>query len=103
MTEPVAEDTATQELPANHPPVQNMGGNMGNAMGMGAEDPPALEWKAPDAWKSSPNPNAMRLATYKVTDDTELVVSRAGGENVIEMVVAYSGRRAPRSEWLTFP
>jgi hypothetical protein len=81
---PMIEDTAEQELPPNHPPIQNMGGNAGNAMGMGSmateDDPPALEWKVPDAWKSAPNPNGMRLATYKVTDDTELVVSRAGGD-----------------------
>ena len=72
-----------QQLPPNHPPIGNMNGNgMGNGMGMTGDndDPPALEWKAPDAWKSAPNPNGMRLATYKVSDDTELVVSRAGGD-----------------------
>src|SRR5438552_12665977 len=54
-----------QQLPPNHPPLGNTG-SMGNAMGMGASDDEsaALEWKAPDAWKSVPNPNGMRLATY---------------------------------------
>jgi hypothetical protein len=81
--EPV--ETAQQELPPNHPPIGNTGG--GNAMGMGGmaaggDDPAAVEWKAPGAWKSVPNPNGMRLATYQVTPsgDTELVVSRAGGD-----------------------
>ena len=73
-----------QELPPNHPPIGNNTGSMGNAMGMGASDDEAagLAWKAPDAWKSVPNPNGMRLATYQITPngDTELVVSRAGGD-----------------------
>jgi hypothetical protein len=75
------EDMGQQEqLPPNHPPIGSP--NMGNAMGMGAatDDTPALEWKAPDAWKLAPNPNAMRIATYKVSNDTELVISRAGGD-----------------------
>jgi len=77
--------TTQQDLPANHPPIGTAG--MGNAMGMGGmanagDDPAAVEWKAPDAWKSVPNPNGMRLATYQLspTGDTELVVSRAGGD-----------------------
>jgi hypothetical protein len=75
-----------QDLPPNHPPIGNTGGNtpMGNAMGMGASDDEAaaIAWKAPDAWKSVPNPNAMRLATYQISPagDTELVISRAGGD-----------------------
>ena len=83
---PPLEDTQ-QELPPNHPPIGNMGGgNMGNAMGMGGmandDEAAAIEWKAPDAWKSVPNPNQMRLATYQISPsgDTELVVSRAGGD-----------------------
>jgi len=60
-------ETAHEELPPNHPSISD-------------DDAPAVVWKAPDAWKSAPNPNAMRLATYKVSDDTELVVSRAGGD-----------------------
>jgi len=82
---PPLEDT-NQPLPANHPPIGNAG--MGNAMGMGGgmapseDEAAALEWKAPDAWKSVPNPNGMRLATYQLSPsgDTELVVSRAGGD-----------------------
>jgi len=47
--------------------------------------PPAITWTAPAAWKTSPNPSTMRLATYRVprapgdTEDTELSVVRAGG------------------------
>ncbi|HEY2368653.1 MAG TPA: hypothetical protein VGH87_19785, partial [Polyangiaceae bacterium] len=76
------EPDPTQELPPNHPPIGKT--PMGNSMGMGASDDEAaaLEWKAPDAWKSVPNPNGMRLATYQLSPsgDTELVVSRAGGD-----------------------
>jgi hypothetical protein len=78
------EETQQEQLPPNHPPI-NAGGN-GNAMGMGAaasdDEAGGLTWKAPDAWKSVPNPNGMRLATYQVTPngETELVVSRAGGD-----------------------
>lgn len=79
------QDMQQQELPPNHPPIGNTAG-MGHAMGMGGmaseDDPASIEWKAPDAWKSVPNPNGMRLATYQLSPsgDTELVVSRAGGD-----------------------
>jgi hypothetical protein len=74
-----------QELPPNHPPINNVSnmGNMGSMPGGNADDEAAaIAWKAPDAWKSVPNPNGMRLATYQLSQagDTELVVSRAGGD-----------------------
>ena len=78
------DDMQHQQLPPNHPPIGNTGGGMGNAMGMGGgdDDAASLEWKVPDGWKSVPNPNGMRLATYQLSaaGDTELVVSRAGGD-----------------------
>jgi hypothetical protein len=45
-----------------------------------SHDPPALVWKAPGTWQDAPNPNAMRLATYRVPGGVEVTVSRAGGE-----------------------
>lgn len=38
-----------------------------------------LAWDAPSAWQTMPNTNAMRKATYKVGEDTELTVTTAGG------------------------
>ncbi len=67
----------TSELPPNHPPIN---GTSQNDPGVAPdEEPEALTWKAPPTWPLVPNPNKMRLATYKVSD-AELVVSRAGGD-----------------------
>lgn len=38
-----------------------------------------IAWDAPSSWQTMPNTNAMRKATYKVGDDTELTVSAAAG------------------------
>jgi len=38
-----------------------------------------IGWEAPTKWQSLPNPNAMRKATYKIGEDTELTVSSAAG------------------------
>jgi hypothetical protein len=38
-----------------------------------------IAWDAPSSWQSMPNANAMRKATYKIGDDTELTVSSAAG------------------------
>ncbi len=43
------------------------------------QQPPAITWTAPPTWSSQPNPNPMRVATYKVGDGAELTVARAGG------------------------
>lgn len=83
-----------QELPPNHPPIG--GGNTGampmpNAQGgMGGmaapDEPAAIAWRAPTAWPSAPNPNAMRLETHKIPhaptdkEDAELIIARAGGD-----------------------
>jgi hypothetical protein len=37
-------------------------------------------WKMPATWQEAPNPNAMRLATYRAPGGVEVSVSRAGGE-----------------------
>lgn len=84
----------SMQMPPNHPPVAGMAGHgmhgMGSAApGMGgpapAPEPAAITWKAPDVWKTAPNPNPMRIATMHVPaaggapDEAELAVSRAGG------------------------
>ena len=87
----------TQPLPPNHPSI-NGGGAMGQAA-QADQEPPSLVWKAPKEWAAAPNPNAMRLATYKITDDTELVVARAGGDvatNVARWAGQFDGSPAPK-------
>ncbi len=108
-----------QPLPPNHPAIN---GGMGQAMGQAPQDnvhggmgsmgnmapdesePPALTWKAPASWASAPNPNPMRVATYKIPhaaadkEDTELVVARAGGDvstNVARWASQFDGSPAP--------
>ncbi len=82
------------ELPPNHPPV-DPGATAAAAadtsdpaahLAPPTEDPAALAWKAPAEWAPMPNPNQMRLATYKIpraasdSEDAELAVTRAGGD-----------------------
>jgi len=69
-------------LPPNHPPI----GTGASPQGMGlpaSDEAPALAWEVPHGWQTIPNPNAMRLATYRVTADSsdapEVSVARAGG------------------------
>ena len=81
-----------QQLPPNHP-----------SIGGGAEAP-TLTWTAPKEWTQAQNPNAMRLATYKLPrgtdkDETELVVARAGGDvgtNVARWASQFDGSPAPK-------
>jgi len=68
-------------LPANHPPID---GTASPHDGMrtpvaSPEEAPAIAWQAPAAWKTMPNPNPMRIATYRPTADSEMIVVRAGG------------------------
>jgi hypothetical protein len=71
-------------LPPNHPPIGQSSAPAEAMHGSGAE-PAAIAWTPPADWKTVPNPNAMRLATYRVpaapgdADETEVSVSRAGG------------------------
>ncbi len=69
------------------------------------DEAPTLAWTAPSAWTEAPNPNAMRLATYRVphaaadADDAELSVARAGGDvdaNVERWAAQFSGKIRPR-------
>ncbi|HEY3820316.1 MAG TPA: hypothetical protein VGL81_24295 [Polyangiaceae bacterium] len=77
--EQIAANTA--RLPPNHPPIDP---TSPHATGpVSAEESPALTWQTPAGWRSAPNPNAMRLATFRpVTDSSdapEISVARAGG------------------------
>jgi hypothetical protein len=68
-------------LPPNHPPI----GDTPRGPASPTPDDAAITWKVPAAWRMAPNPNPMRIATYRVpatdrdTDDAEASVSRAGG------------------------
>jgi hypothetical protein len=68
-------------LPPNHPPI-GLGDGPHGASGMmapAADDAPAISWTAPPGWTPAPNPNAMRIATYHPSADTDVSVARAGG------------------------
>jgi hypothetical protein len=77
---------ATGELPPGHPPIGDKSNTMGAVVPTPEDDRPALTWKAPASWTLVPNPNGMRLATYKLPhagtdkEETELIVARAGGD-----------------------
>jgi hypothetical protein len=83
--EPEPADMSAAQLPPGHPAI---GGTMGGSPhGMPgtvrSDEPPALAWTMPGTWRAMPNPNALRIATYRVSaeegDPTEVAVSRAGG------------------------
>lgn len=69
-------------LPANHPPLGAMGAQGGPTA---TDEAPAIRWTVPSDWQVAPNPNAMRIATYRIHaaasggDDAEMSVARAGG------------------------
>ncbi len=71
-------------LPPGHPPIGAMNGSQGAAP-PASDEPAALTWTVPAAWKTASNPSTMRLATYRIpraegdTADPELSVVRAGG------------------------
>lgn len=80
-----AGDVPEGALPPGHPPIGALG-LTGAAPTESDEPPPALvTWKAPDTWRKVPNPNAMRVATYRCSpvtagaEEAELAVSTAGG------------------------
>lgn len=98
-----ASEGSEEPLPPGHPPI-------GAAATTGAtldedndnEPPQALvTWKAPDTWRKVPNPNTIRIATYRCpgatagAEEAELAVSTAGGtaESNIERWV---GQFAPQ-------
>lgn len=83
ITKPATEPHTTT-LPPNHPMI-GPGGAPIASVRPPADERPAMAWKVPDGWKVAPNPNAMRIATYRVpavagdTDEAEVTISRAGG------------------------
>jgi len=93
---PISAGAASGQLPPGHPAIPGTssphsphGGGAG-----AAPEPPSLDWTAPAAWQTQPNPSPMRLATYKVGDGAEMSVSRAGGgvdANVQRWVTQFEG------------
>ena len=59
-----------------------------------------IAWDAPSSWQTMPNANAMRKATYKVGDDTELTVSAAAGgvEANVKRWAGQFGDAEPKTE-----
>ncbi len=72
---PPGEDEA---LPAGHPAI-GLAASPHGALPSPASGPPALTWEAPATWQEAPNPNAMRLATYRAPGGVDIAISRAGG------------------------
>jgi hypothetical protein len=70
-----------QTLPPNHPPIGTGGSLQGmqDSVSPTPDENPAITWKAPAGWAAAPNPNAMRIATYHPTPETDVSVARAGG------------------------
>jgi hypothetical protein len=66
-----------ETLPPNHPPIG--GASPHGSFPAAVADTPALSWTMPAGWQQAPNPNAMRLATYRAPGGAEVSVSRAGG------------------------
>jgi hypothetical protein len=79
-----AEDRNPSALPPNHPPIGSAMTPHG-PLPPAADQAPAITWKVPARWTVAPNPNQMRLATYRVpaaesdADGAEATVARAGG------------------------
>ncbi len=86
---PPLDDQASRGMPPGHPLIDDQAARAPAGAGAQAGAPAAeegsLEWKVPAHWQSAPNPNTMRLATYRVprvagdTADAELSIARAGG------------------------
>lgn len=59
-----------------------------------------IAWDAPSSWQTMPNASAMRKATYKIGDDTELTVSAAAGgvEANVKRWAGQFGDAAPKTE-----
>jgi hypothetical protein len=88
--EPAANPHAGQ-LPPDHPPIgasapaDSVHGAAGAAGASEGDDHEPITWKAPEGFASAPNPNPMRIATFKASpakgdaEGAELAISRAGG------------------------
>jgi hypothetical protein len=99
---PVSVQATNADLPPGHPPIGSMGASHGMQGPARGDEPPALAWTAPPGWRAMPNPNALRVATYRVSPDdgdaTEVTVSRAGGStdaNIQRWIGQFDGAGAP--------
>jgi hypothetical protein len=79
-----AEDRYRGALPSNHPPIGSAMADHG-PLPPSADQATAITWTVPARWTVAPNPNPMRLATYRVpavqndAEGAEATVARAGG------------------------
>jgi hypothetical protein len=100
-------DPLATALPPNHPPIGDGVSPHGAQGGQSGQetDAAAIVWKAPASWKSEPNPNTMRIATYRVpraagdSEDGDVSVTRAGGStnaNIDRWVSQFEGAGAPK-------
>ena len=100
---PSLPEMGSDVLPPNHPPIGDstlgaapLGASPHGASPLGAsphgasapasDEEPAITWTVPKTWETAPNPNAMRLATYRPpaiadasSEIAEVSVARAGG------------------------
>jgi hypothetical protein len=69
------------------------------------QPPPAIVWTVPAPWLEAPNPNAMRIATYRAphvagdAEDAELSIARAGGDveaNIQRWLEQFRGAHSAR-------
>lgn len=81
---PVSETPVTAQpasLPPNHPAIGQASPHA--TVPPYSDEAPALAWQAPSGWQTAPNPNAMRIATYRPagesSDAPEISITRAGG------------------------
>lgn len=97
-----AAEPAAAAAPA-HPPVSAAAPAPAPAAPSG---PAEVEWTAPSAWQSVPNPSTMRKATYKIpkaagdAEDAELTVSVAAGgvDANVQRWAEQFGDDAPKTE-----
>ncbi len=83
----------SEMLPPNHPPIGAAASPHG-ALPPATDEAPAIVWKMPGVWQEAPNPNAMRLATYRAPGGVEVSVARAGGAteaNVQRWIAQFDG------------
>jgi hypothetical protein len=93
------------ELPPDHPPIADT--NLLERSAAEDEEPGALEWTAPPAWRQIANPSSMRVATYRIpagpgaAQEAELSIVRAGGsteENLARWAGQFQGGDTPKRQ-----
>ncbi len=72
-TDPEQDPGSDMALPPDHPPIDRA------SMPPSGDGAPAISWEMPSDWQEAPNPNSVRLATYRTPAGGEMSVSRAGG------------------------